>query len=147
MGSPSQARVLTRRASLTYLLRLLLIYSHTSKWRGDKDLRRPSALAPTSSRCSPRDRSRSSRTLSVPSASPSQTATLPTCWARPPAQSTSHRWSLSSLRRWPVAHMTTTPSSNHLMHSIMTWGDKFSGQEVDEAFAEFVIEDGQIDAA
>ena len=29
----------------------------------------------------------------------------------------------------------------------MTWGDKFSGQEVDEAFAEFVIEDGQIDAA
>merc|ERR1712115_216111 len=32
-------------------------------------------------------------------------------------------------------------------HSLMTWGDKFSGQEVDEAFAEFVIEDGQIDAA
>merc|ERR1712042_418359 len=32
-------------------------------------------------------------------------------------------------------------------HSLMTWGDKFSGQECDEAFAEFVIEDGQIDAA
>ena len=28
----------------------------------------------------------------------------------------------------------------------MTWGDKFTGTEVDEAFSEFVIEDGQIDA-
>ncbi len=28
----------------------------------------------------------------------------------------------------------------------MTWGDKFSSQEVDDAFAEFKIEDGQIDA-
>merc|ERR1712168_1339969 len=32
-------------------------------------------------------------------------------------------------------------------HSLMTWGDKFTDTEVDEAFAEFVIEDGQIDAA
>jgi len=32
-------------------------------------------------------------------------------------------------------------------HSLMTWGDKFTSTEVDEAFAEFVIEDGQIDAA
>merc|ERR1711962_695496 len=32
-------------------------------------------------------------------------------------------------------------------HSLMTWGDKFSGQECDEAFAEFMITDGQIDAA
>merc|ERR1711936_182600 len=32
-------------------------------------------------------------------------------------------------------------------HSLMTWGDKFSGQECDEAFAEFMISDGQIDAA
>merc|ERR1712096_207863 len=31
-------------------------------------------------------------------------------------------------------------------HSLMTWGDKFTDTEVDEAFAEFVIEDGQIDA-
>ncbi len=28
----------------------------------------------------------------------------------------------------------------------MTWGDKFSSQEVDDAFAEFKIDDGQIDA-
>ena len=28
----------------------------------------------------------------------------------------------------------------------MTWGDKFTEQEVDEAFAEFTIADGQIDA-
>ena len=32
-------------------------------------------------------------------------------------------------------------------HSLMTWGDKFTDTEVDDAFAEFVIEDGQIDAA
>merc|ERR1711922_47460 len=32
-------------------------------------------------------------------------------------------------------------------HSLMTWGDKFSGQECDEAFSEFLIEDGQIDAS
>merc|ERR1711863_177633 len=31
-------------------------------------------------------------------------------------------------------------------HSLMTWGDKFTDTEVDEAFAEFVIDDGQIDA-
>ena len=28
----------------------------------------------------------------------------------------------------------------------MTWGDKFTGQEVDDAFAEFTIEGGMIDA-
>merc|ERR1712020_422283 len=32
-------------------------------------------------------------------------------------------------------------------HSLMTWGDKFTAQEVDEAFNEFTIADGQIDAA
>jgi len=37
--------------------------------------------------------------------------------------------------------------SEMFKHSLMTWGDKFTGTEVDEAFAEFVIEDGQIDAA
>ena len=29
----------------------------------------------------------------------------------------------------------------------MTWGDKITQQEVDDAFTEFRIEDGQIDAA
>jgi len=32
-------------------------------------------------------------------------------------------------------------------HSLMTWGDKFSGQEIDDAFGEFEIDGGQIDAA
>jgi len=31
-------------------------------------------------------------------------------------------------------------------HSLTTWGDKFSQQEVDDAFSEFKIEGGQIDA-
>lgn len=32
-------------------------------------------------------------------------------------------------------------------HSLMTFGEKFTSSEVDNAFAEFQIEDGQIDAA
>jgi len=31
-------------------------------------------------------------------------------------------------------------------HSLMTFGDKFSAQEVEDAFAEFTITDGMIDA-
>lgn len=31
-------------------------------------------------------------------------------------------------------------------HSLMTWGDKFTSQEVDDAFTEFKIDNGQIDA-
>eukprot|EP00094_Tigriopus_californicus_P000001 TCALIF_00001-PA protein Name:"Similar to Myosin regulatory light chain 2 (Bombyx mori)" AED:0.21 eAED:0.21 QI:0/0.75/0.8/0.8/1/1/5/228/165 len=31
-------------------------------------------------------------------------------------------------------------------HSLMTWGDKFSSAEVDDAFSEFQIDNGQIDA-
>merc|ERR1711878_109705 len=31
-------------------------------------------------------------------------------------------------------------------HSLMTFGDKFTSSEVDNAFSEFVIEDGMIDA-
>lgn len=34
-----------------------------------------------------------------------------------------------------------------LRHSLTTFGDKFSQEEVDNAYAEFQIEDGQIDAA
>merc|ERR1712029_701055 len=57
---------------------------------------------------------------SAPSASPSLTARPAACSQRLPAQSTSHRWSPSSPRRWPVAPTTTTPSSSHLMHSKLT---------------------------
>ncbi len=32
-------------------------------------------------------------------------------------------------------------------HSLVTYGDKFSGAEVDQAFSEFKIEGGQIDAS
>merc|ERR1711974_349402 len=53
-------------------------------------------------------------------ASPSLTVRPAACSQRLPAQSTSHRWSPSLPRRWPVAPMTTTPSSSHLMHSKLT---------------------------
>ncbi len=32
-------------------------------------------------------------------------------------------------------------------HTLMTFGDKFSAQEVDDAYSEFQIEGGQIDGA
>eukprot|EP00088_Acartia_fossae_P061683 TRINITY_DN7416_c0_g1_i3.p2 TRINITY_DN7416_c0_g1~~TRINITY_DN7416_c0_g1_i3.p2 ORF type:complete len:160 (+),score=65.66 TRINITY_DN7416_c0_g1_i3:49-528(+) len=32
-------------------------------------------------------------------------------------------------------------------HSLMTWGEKFSAQEVDDAFAEFSVDGGVIDGA
>merc|ERR1711973_1080940 len=146
MGSPSQARVPTLRLLAIQSFFESFFHSHTRKllkhtrWRGDQDQRRPSAVAPTSLPCSRRDRSRSSRklsaswtqtrtascphqtrrTLSQPSASPSQTETHQACSERPQAQSTSHRWSHSLPKRWQEALMMTTPSSNPLMHSKLT---------------------------
>lgn len=32
-------------------------------------------------------------------------------------------------------------------HSLMTWGEKFTANEIDDAFNEFQIEGGMIDAA
>ena len=32
-------------------------------------------------------------------------------------------------------------------HSLMTWGEKFSGPEIDDAFGEFKIDGGMIDGA
>ena len=32
-------------------------------------------------------------------------------------------------------------------HSLMTWGEKFSGAEIDDAFGEFKIDGGMIDGA
>ena len=43
--------------------------------------------------------------------------------------------------------LTYIHKNSRFKHSLMTWGDKFTDTEVDEAFAEFTIEDGQIDAA
>merc|ERR1712066_517019 len=83
------------------------------------------------------------------------------CFQNLPDQLTSHKWLHSSPKKWLEVPMMMTPSLNPLMHSkleakidaemfkhsLMTWGDKFTDTEVDDAFAEFTIEDGQIDAA
>merc|ERR1711973_846772 len=127
MGSPSQARVPTLRLLAIQSFFESFFHSHTRKllkhtrWRGDQDQRRPSAVAPTSLPCSRRDRSRSSRKLSA-SWTQTRTASCPhqTCSERPQAQSTSHRWSHSLPKRWQEALMMTTPSSNPLMHSKLT---------------------------
>jgi len=36
--------------------------------------------------------------------------------------------------------------SEMFRHSLMTWGEKFSAQEIDDAFGEFTIDGGMIDA-
>ena len=37
-------------------------------------------------------------------------------------------------------------SSYRFRHSLMTWGEKFSANEIDDAFGEFKIDGGMIDA-
>merc|ERR1711972_834180 len=102
------------------------------------------------------------QTLSLPStlsANPSPMVRPKACSQKPPDPSTSHRWLCFSQRRWPEVLMMMTPSSRLSMpskstakstqmfkHSLMTFGDKFSASEVDNAFGEFLIEDGMIDA-
>merc|ERR1712013_349966 len=76
-------------------------------------------------------------------------------------QWTSPRWSPSLPPRWLVAQMTMMLSLHPLKllrwtakidaeafrHSLMTFGNKFSASEVDDAFAEFKIDEGMIDGA
>jgi len=50
------------------------------------------------------------------------------------------------LKSFDAFEMAGKIDADMFRHSLMTWGDKFTAQEVDDAFAEFVIEDGQIDA-
>merc|ERR1711934_152606 len=111
-----------------------------TKWQRVQDQRRPRRAAPTSSPSSPRGRSRSSRRLSV---SWTQTRTVPcppvtlsplstllaspfptvrpkACSQRPPDQSTSHRWSCFSQKRWLEVLMMTTPSLRLSMPSKST---------------------------
>merc|ERR1712110_547550 len=94
-----------------------------TKWLRVQDQRRPRRAAPTSSPSFPKGRSRSSRRLSVSwtqtrmvSCPPVTLLPLLTLLAspfptvRPPDQSTSHRWSCFSQKRWLEVLMMTTPS-------------------------------------
>ena len=101
-----------------------------------RDQRRPRSLAPTSSPCSVRNRSRNSRRLSASSTLTRTGSSLPMTW-RPPSStlvvpslmprltillvklqdpSTSPRWSLSSQRRWREVSQKSnkTPASKPL---------------------------------
>lgn len=51
------------------------------------------------------------------------------------------------LKSFDAFEMNGKIDAEMFKHSLMTWGDKFTSQEVDDAFAEFQIADGQIDAA
>merc|ERR1712080_452765 len=143
------------------------------------DPRKPRSLAPTSSPCSARSRSRSSRRLSASStltrtaSSLLPTSRLPsqlsadqsvterqlTWWVKLPDPSTSHRWSHSSLRRsggtddddviirsFEAFEINGQIDAEMFRHSLMTWGEKFSANEIDDAFREFKIDGGMIDA-
>merc|ERR1711935_1011566 len=104
-----------------------------TKWLRVQDQRRPRRAAPTSSPSSPRGRSRSSRRLSV---SWTQTKTVscppvtllplstllasPFLTVRPKDQSTSHRWSCFSQKRWLEVLTMTTPSLRFSMPSKST---------------------------
>merc|ERR1711872_793570 len=80
------------------------------------------------------------------------------CSQKPPDPSTSHRWLCFSQRRWPgddddtilkafdAFEVNGKIDADMFKHSLMTFGDKFSASEVDNAFGEFLIEDGMIDA-
>merc|ERR1712079_611499 len=82
------------------------------------------------------------------------------CSLRHLVQLTLHRWSCFSQKKWPEAPMMTIPSlkldsfeingkidAEMFKHSLCTFGDKFTASEVDNAYSEFIIEDGMIDAA
>lgn len=51
------------------------------------------------------------------------------------------------LKSFEAFEMNGSIDAEMFKHSLMTWGEKFTAQEVDDAFAEFKIADGQIDAA
>merc|ERR1711878_140067 len=112
---------------------------HT-KWPRVQDQKRPRRVAPTCLPSSLKGKSRSSRRHSVswtltrtvscrpqtsllpsaPSASPSLTARPKACSQRLLDQSTSHRWSCFSQRRWPEVPTMTTPSPRLSMPSKST---------------------------
>lgn len=50
------------------------------------------------------------------------------------------------LKSFEAFEMSGKIDAEMFKHSLMTWGEKFTAQEVDDAFSEFKIEDGQIDA-
>lgn len=50
------------------------------------------------------------------------------------------------LKSFEAFEMNGKIDAEMFKHSLMTWGEKFTAQEVDDAFSEFQIADGQIDA-
>merc|ERR1712008_641997 len=97
--------------------------------------------------------------LSAMLANPSPTVRPKACSQKPPDPSTSHRWSCSSLRMaggaddddtilkaFDAFEVNGKIDADMFKHSLMTFGDKFSASEVDNAFGEFLIEDGMIDS-
>lgn len=50
------------------------------------------------------------------------------------------------LKSFEAFEMNGQIDAEMFRHSLMTFGDKFSAQEVEDAFAEFQITDGNIDA-
>merc|ERR1711962_1245476 len=115
--------------------------TQTSKWQRAQDPRKPRRVAQTFLPCSHKGKSKNSRKPSV-----SWTVTqMVTLFAEKMAGGTDDDDTI--LKSFDAFEINGKIDAEMFKHSLMTWGDKFTDTEVNEAFAEFVIEDGQIDAA
>merc|ERR1712080_73138 len=134
------------------------------------DPRKPRSLAPTSSPCSARSRSRSSRRLSASStltrtaSSLLPTSRLPsqlsagqsvterqlTWWVKLPDPNFTQMVTLFAekmsggtddddviIRSFEAFEINGQIDAEMFRHSLMTWGEKFSANEIDDAFREF----------
>ena len=54
-----------------------------------------------------------------------------------------HNWICKTSKYFSQADVSF---SHRFRHSLMTWGEKFSSNEIDDAFREFKIDGGMIDA-
>merc|ERR1712021_110263 len=125
-----------------------------TKWLRVQDQRRPRRAAPTFLLSSPRGKSRSSRKLSV-----SWTLTRMVSEAPGPVNFTQMVMLFAEkmaggaddddtiLKAFDAFEVNGKIDADMFKHSLMTFGDKFSASEVDNAFGAFSIEDGMIDSA
>merc|ERR1712079_560160 len=145
----------------------LLLQDHKPKtpqtqWLRVQDQRRPRRAAPTFLLFSPRGKSRSSRKLSVSWTQTKTVFCLPqtlsppsTLLANPSPMVMLFAEKMAGgaddddtiLKAFDAFEVNGKIDADMFKHSLMTFGDKFSASEVDNAFGEFLIEDGMIDAA
>merc|ERR1711863_117439 len=138
MGVPQRLVSLLDKTFSCFFSRLK---TRTSKWRRVQDPRKPRRVAQTFLPCSHKGKSKNSKKLLV-----LWTVTqMVSLFAEKMAGGTDDDDTI--LKSFDAFEIGGKIDAEMFKHSLMTWGDKFTDTEVDDAFAEFTIEDGQIDAA